>query len=159
MIFVAVGTQKFPFDRLLKKIDKLIMANIIKEEVYAQIGHSMYKPKRYQYSNFLSKEEFELNINKCDILVTHSGVATIIDGLKHNKPVIVVPRLAKYGEHVDDHQIEIANSFSSQNYVIYADENMNLGYAISKARRHKFNQYISQHDTAINTIKSFIDSI
>ena len=46
MIFVAVGTQKFPFDRLLKKIDKLIMANIIKEEVYAQIGHSMYKTKR-----------------------------------------------------------------------------------------------------------------
>ena len=50
-------------------------------------------------------------IRECDVLITHSGVATIIAGLKNDKKVIVVPRLAKYGEHVDDHQVQIAESF------------------------------------------------
>lgn len=159
MIFIAVGTQKFQFNRLLKMIDDLIENKTIVEEVYAQIGHSDYTPKNYQYTNFLSKDKFESCVQKCDVLITHSGVGTIISGLKHKKPVIVIPRLAKYGEHVDDHQIQIAKSFAEKNYVLYVDAENELENTIEKAYKHKFDYYVSQRSNVIGTIRSFIESI
>lgn len=159
MIFVAVGTQKFQFNRLLESIDDLIENKMITEEVYAQIGHSDYVPQNYKYTNFLSKDEFELYINKCNILITHSGVGTIISGIKCKKPVIVMPRLAKYGEHVDDHQVQIANSFEEKNYVLCVGEKKKLQDMIQEAYNHKFDQYISQRENVLRTIRTFIDSI
>lgn len=44
MIFVSVGTQKFPLDRLFKEIDSLIEQGLINEPVFAQIGTSNYIP-------------------------------------------------------------------------------------------------------------------
>ena len=58
MIFVTVGSQKFQFNRLLKEIDKLIQNGKIKEDVFAQIGVSDYKPKNYEYVDFMSQDEF-----------------------------------------------------------------------------------------------------
>ena len=40
MIFVTVGSQKFPFERLLKQVDRMVESRIITEEVVAQAGHS-----------------------------------------------------------------------------------------------------------------------
>lgn len=92
MIFVAVGTQKFQMNRLLEEIDNCIEGRDITEKVFAQIGNSTYHPKNYEYSTFLCKEDFEERVKECNLLITHSGVATIITGLKFDKPVIVVPR-------------------------------------------------------------------
>ena len=58
MILISVGSQKFQFNRLLKKIDELIEKNIITDKVFAQIGVSDYIPKKYEYSDFLSTEDF-----------------------------------------------------------------------------------------------------
>lgn len=159
MIFVTVGTQKFQLDRLLHKIDKLAEAKSLDEEIFAQIGHSEYIPQHMQYSRFLTKEEYERHIAQCDLLITHSGVGTIISGVKKEKPVIVFPRLSKYGEHIDDHQIQIAESFCAQNYVLLAQEHDDLMSLIQKARTHKFARYISQREQAIRTIFDFLENM
>ena len=86
MIFVAVGTQKFPFNRLLKGIDDLIEQGRLEGDIFAQIGHSDYVPRNYKYKDFLSKDDFASCISNCDVLITHSGVATIITGMKLGKP-------------------------------------------------------------------------
>lgn len=158
MIFVALGTQKFQFNRLLLMIDQLLSDRKITETVFAQIGNSDYEPRNFQYASFLDKNEFEKKIRECDVLITHSGVATIIAGLKNDKKVIVVPRLAKYGEHVDDHQVQIAKSFSEQNYIMMCTENDNLEELILKAKRHKFAKYISQRKQMVETIECFLDN-
>lgn len=103
MIFLTVGTQKFPFNRLLRAVDTLVADGVLDEEVFAQTGHSNYVPQNYAFRDFIGKTEFEQYVRNYDLLITHSGVATIITGLKLGKPIIVVPRFAKYGEHVDDH--------------------------------------------------------
>lgn len=159
MIYVAVGTQKFPFNRLLETVDKLIATGSIKEEVIAQIGHSDYQPQHYAFQRFLNKDEFNNNIEKCNLLITHSGVATIIAGLKYNKPVIVVPRLSKFGEHVDDHQVEIAESFSNQNFVMMCGENDDLAELVQQAPKHDFSKYLSQRERMIKTIRDYLDTI
>ena len=137
MIFVAVGTQKFPFNRLLKGIDDLIDQGQLEEEVFAQIGHSDYVPRNYGYRDFLTKEDFQNYISNCDVLITHSGVATIIAGMKLEKPVVVVPRFASYGEHVDDHQLQIAESFSDKNLVLMCKNMNKLAKIVQEAKTHK----------------------
>ena len=111
MIFVTLGTQKFQFNRLLRMMDDLIENKKIHERVFAQIGNSDYLPQYYEYCNFLSNNDYEEYIKNCDILVSHSGVGTIMTGLRYRRKIIVVPRLSKYGEHIDDHQTQIAQSF------------------------------------------------
>lgn len=158
MIFVVVGTQKFQLNRLLKEIDTEIEKGIIKEEVFAQIGNSDYTPKHYKFKKFINKDEFEKIMEECTILITHSGVGTIISGLNHNKPVIIYPRLKKYNEHVDDHQTEIAKSFSEMNYVLLCNENDDLSSLLEEALKHKFEKYSSKRVDTIKAINEFLNS-
>lgn len=159
MIYVSVGTQKFQFDRLIKAMDVLVYDNVIKETVFIQSGNSTYKPKFCQYAPFLEKEDFEKKLSMCDLLVTHGGVATIISGLKKNKPVIVMPRLVEFGEHVDNHQMQIIDAFAEKNLVLKCNNTDELADLIYKAREHKFNKYISHHDRVITTVRNFIENM
>lgn len=159
MIFVAVGTQKFPMNRLLRQIDALIASGEIQEEVFAQTGHSDYRPVHYSGQAFLTKEEFDETVEKCDLLITHSGVGTIIAGVTRRKAVIVYPRLAKFGEHVDDHQLEIAQSFSEQNLVLLCTEGESLSEKIAEARNTDFAVYHSQRTAVLDTIREFLNTI
>lgn len=159
MIFVAVGTQKFQFNRLLRAIDDLIAQGQLTDEVFAQVGHSDYVPRNYAYKDFLSKDDFQSCISRCDLLITHSGVATIISGLQLDKSVVVVPRFAHFGEHVDDHQLQIAESFSSKNFVMMCKNVDNLAQAIDQARTHQFSKYVSQRDLVKKTIRDYLASL
>lgn len=159
MIFVAVGTQKFQFNRLLKAVDDLVEQGLLEGEVFAQIGHSDYVPKNYQFKDFISRDDFLSCISRCDLLITHSGVATIIAGMKLRKPVVVVPRLAKFGEHVDDHQFQIAESFSTKNLLLMCKEQDNLADIVQEAKNHIFAEYVSQREKMIGTIREYIEKI
>ena len=99
LIFVVLGTQKFQCNRLLKQIDRLVEEQKITDPVFAQKGHSDYIPQYYPSVDFLNKEDFEQKMEECSLLITHSGVGTVLSGIRHGKPVIVFPRLKKYKEH------------------------------------------------------------
>ena len=111
MIFVTLGSQKFQFNRLLIEIDRLVEEGKITEEVFAQTGYSDYEPKNYEYKNFLDRDEFSDIMGKCDKVITHGGTGAIIGAVKKEKKVIAVSRLSKFGEHVDDHQLQIIEQF------------------------------------------------
>ena len=98
MIFVTLGSQKFQFNRLLKKLDALIEENVITDEMFAQVGNSDYQPRNYPYQAFVNHDEFDALIRKCDLFITHGGTGAIIGAVKKGKKVIAVPRLARYGE-------------------------------------------------------------
>ncbi len=159
MIFVAVGTQKFQFNRLLITMDKLIAKGYIKDEVFAQIGFSDYIPQNYPYKTMMEKSEFDAMIDKCDLLITHSGVGTIISGLSRSKAVIVVPRKRKYKEHIDDHQVQIAEAFAAQNLILKCEKTKNILACIKEAQHHSFDRYVSKNDVVINEIESFLNTL
>lgn len=159
MIFVVLGTQKFQFCRLLKMIDEAIENGTIQEEVIAQIGHTKYCSKNFRTLDFVSQDEFDGLIKECNVLVTHSGVATIIKGLNYKKPIIVVPRMEKYNEHVDDHQFQIAYSFAFEKFVLMYDENDDMGKLIQKAKSFKFKRYHSQRTLVLDSIQEFIEAM
>lgn len=125
MIFVCLGTQDFQFDRLLKKVDDLVEKGIIKEEVFAQSGYSTYSPSKICCKKFMDFNEFDSFLDRCNFVITHGGTGTIIKALRKKKKVIAIPRLKKYGEHVDDHQQEIIDAFCEKN-LIYGLKDLEL---------------------------------
>ena len=157
MIFLILGTQKFQLNRLLKEVDSLCEAGVICESVYAQKGHSDYLPQFYEFTDFLDKQSFNREIERSSLVITHSGVGGIISALEFRKPIIVYPRLSKYKEHIDDHQLEIAETFRKKNYVLCCNEKDDLGALIKEARNHFFAQYKSSTDNIINIVKEFLE--
>lgn len=157
MIFVTLGTQKFQFNRLLKEIDKLIEDGVISDEVFAQTGGSDYMPIHYKYSKFLSHEETEALQKKADLIITHGGSGSIIEALKKGKKIIAVARLAKYGEHVDDHQTEIIGEFAKNGYLIGITDTERLKDAIYEAKNLNVKSYKSSPDRLIGAIAEIID--
>lgn len=157
MIFVVLGTQKFQLNRLLMELDELCETGRVNENIFAQIGHSDYLPQKYDYIDFMNRELFLNKINESSLVITHSGVGSIVAALNANKPIIVYPRLCKYREHVDDHQLEIAKTFSRKNFVLLCDEGRDLGELICKAMKHRFDKYVSSTGKVIEIVKKEIE--
>lgn len=133
MIFVTVGSRNYPFDRLFKKIDELYEKGILTEKMFAQTGTSTYQPKHFEYRDFISPEEFLEKIKEADIVVSHGASGSIMKALNAGKKVIAVTRLEKYGEHINDHQIQNNEAFGSNGYVLMADLELNdLGECFQK---------------------------
>ncbi|MBU7540955.1 glycosyltransferase, partial [Levilactobacillus brevis] len=75
-----------------------------------------------------------------------------------NKKIIVFPRLAEYHEHVDDHQVEIANKFSDKNYVIKCTNVDELVVAIKKSKSFEPRPFILNNEKFVDNIRNFIES-
>ncbi len=157
MIFVTLGTQKFQLNRLLVQLDELCKKGKIEEKIYAQTGHSSYVPKHYDYTAFLSHGEFEKKVKESSLVITHSGVGSIIMAIQYGRPVIVFPRLSKFKEHVDDHQCEIAEAFSKKNYVLLCGENDDLGEMIKRAKQQEFERYVSSTEKVVEIVKNALE--
>ena len=128
-IFVTVGSRNYPFDRLFKKLDELCEDGVIKGEMFAQTGTSTYQPKHFKYKDFVSQEEFLKWVEWSDIVVSHGASGSIMKALNAGKKVIAVTRLEKYGEHINDHQIQNNEAFAQNGYVVAVFEMDELGKA------------------------------
>lgn len=159
MIFITLGSQKFQFNRLLKSVDKLVADGIIADRVFAQIGYSDYEPKNYAFKQFLDRDEFEKVTKQSDIVITHGGTGAIIGAVKKGKKVIAVPRRAKYGEHVDDHQLQLVRQFKESNLICECDDTERIGEAIKFAKKTKFQEYQSNTEVILNSIDKFIKTV
>ncbi len=119
MIFLTVGTQ-FPFDRLVKAVDDACGKGLVEEEIFAQIGKTSYKPENFKYADSLGKKDFDNMLKGASCLISHAGMGTITMALEHDKPLLVMPRLAKFGEVVNDHQADIVSHFEQLGHILVA---------------------------------------
>lgn len=159
-IFITLGSQKFQFNRLLKAVDELCKKGTVDaEDVFAQIGYSDYLPKNFNYKKFLDRDEFSKEMGKADIVITHGGTGAIIGAVKKGKKVIAVPRLAKYGEHVDDHQLQLIKQFDELNLICSCQDTDKLEVALDTVRRTSYNSYKSNTSNIISSIEEYIKGI
>ncbi|KFI88043.1 glycosyltransferase [Bifidobacterium reuteri DSM 23975] len=158
MIFITLGSQKFQFDRLLKAVDDLVADGTITEPVFAQSGYSDYQPQHYEFKQFLDRDEFAEHMGKADIVITHGGTGAIIGAVKKGKKVIAVPRLAKYGEHVDDHQLQLLKEFKQMDIICVCDDCSQLAQALDEVKHTEYKPFVSNTKTIIDSIDGFIRS-
>lgn len=156
MLFLTLGSQKFQFNRLLIAVDDLIEQGKITEEVFAQIGYSDYKPRNYKYRRFLDREKFAEYEAKAKVVITHGGTGAIIGAIKKGKKVIAVPRLAKYGEHVDDHQLQLIAQFKNQNLICGIADCNELENALKSIFEIELKKYHSNTGKYLESIEKFI---
>ena len=157
MIFVILGTQDKKFTRLLIEIDRLIDKRVIQDKVIVQAGYtSDYESSNMKIFDLINKDEFDKIIKDTDLLITHGGVGAILTGLKYGKKIIAIPRLKKYKEHVNDHQIQIVENFNAEGYIIGSDID-NLEENILKINDFKPKKYQSNKKKMISLVKELID--
>ena len=158
MILVTLGTQDKSFERLLKQIDNDIEKGNIKDKVIVQAGYTKYQSNNMEIFDYVSQEKLNEYIDKCDFMISHAGVGSILNGIEHNKKMIVVARLSKYKEQHNDHQIEIAEEFTKAGYVLYAKNIIELSEYIKKIKNFKPKK-LEHNREIIEEIENFIDSI
>ena len=156
MIFITLGSQKFQFNRLLKAVDDQVSEGKITEPIYAQIGASDYKPQNYDYKEFLDRDEFSDVMNRSDIVITHGGTGAIIGAVKKGKKVIAVPRLARYGEHVDDHQLQLIEQFKELDLICECQNCDEIWKAVETVKKTEYKSYQSNTSRIIASIDAYI---
>lgn len=147
MIFVTVGTHEQAFDRLIEYIDNLKRDDLIKEQVVIQTGYSNYKPIYCMWKKIYPYQKMMELVAEARIVITHGGPSSFIMPLQIGKVPIVVPRMKKYGEHVNDHQVE---------FTLEVEKRMGTIIAVSKLT--DLNKIIESYDTIISYMKSGTNS-
>lgn len=156
MIFVTLGTQKFQFNRLLKKIDSLVSENVILEEVIVQSGYTEGNYEHIVRIPFMSNEEFNKYLLESRIVITHGGTGSIINSINYGKKVIAFPRLKEFREHVDNHQLEIVKAFADRNFLLTGEVD-NLNNLLDLVEKIELSKYESNTEKIIKIITDFID--
>lgn len=159
MIFVILGTQDRSFERLLKEIDNLIDNKIIKKDVIVQAGKTIYNSKNMTIYDFISMDKFNEIIQKSDFIITHGGAGSILDSLRNKKKIIAVPRLSKYKEHTNDHQLQLIDEFEKKGYLLGCQNVSDLKKQIKKINDFIPNEYKEDNTKMINIIENYIDNI
>lgn len=131
-IFVTVGSRNYPFDRLFRKLDELFEQGVLQGVLFAQTGTSTYVPQHYEWKDFISQEEFLEKVKWADLVVSHGASGSIMKALNAGKKVLAVTRLERYGEHINDHQIQNNEAFASNGYVLAVYEMDDLADAFRK---------------------------
>lgn len=154
MVLVTLGTQDQKFYRLLDAIEN----SNINDEIIVQAGGSIdYQSKKMKLFKFIDYNEMNELINKADYIITHAGTGSVLMPLQNNKKVIVCARLEKYGEHINDHQLDLSTIFSEEGYVLEYKENDNLDDIINKLNTFKRKPYKSNTTNFINKLKEEIN--
>ena len=157
MIFVCLGTQTYAFDRLLIELDKLVENGLINDKVFAQTGTLNYIPKHFEYEQFLSHIAFEEKRKEASLIISHGGTGALIGASKLGKNIIAVPRLAKFGEHVDDHQLQIVDVLEKQGYIRAVYDINELGRTIEEATKKPISKKFNNKSNIISIIETFIE--
>lgn len=102
-----------PFDRLTQAIDEWAKDNL-DVEVHIQIGKGQFEPRWAGWSRLMGIAEYQALIRRADVFVAHCGMGSIISAIEAAKPLVMLPRLKRLGEHNTDHQLATAAHFGGR---------------------------------------------
>ncbi len=156
MILLTVGTHTRSFRRLVEAVDELVGRGIIREEVEAQIGCTDYVPRHLSWSRSWPYDDFARRIAAASLVIAHAGAGIVILCRREGKPLVVVPRQKRYGEHTNDHQVEMAREMDEQGLAAVAYEMSDLPRAIKRAAGMNPGKICRRDLPAFAVIESFL---
>ena len=127
-----MGSRPYQFNRLFEELDGLVGTGRVRGDVFAQIGASTYEPRNFAFEHFMDPDAFRARMAEADIVISHGASGSIMGALNAGKKVIAVARLAKYGEHINDHQVGINETLAAEGLVLAVREMDELGDAIEE---------------------------
>ena len=159
MIFVTVGAQ-MPFDLLIKTVDQWAREHG-REDVFAQIGLTDYRPTNIQWTTFLSTEEFKQRYEAASVIIAYAGTGSIITALQLGKPILIMPRRASLRETRNVHQVATAEQFRRFDSVLVALDEKELITRLEGIDNLRGRQSIEPYASRelVEAIREFIDDV
>lgn len=157
MIFATVGTQ-LPFDRLLNGLDAWAGTNA-GLPVLAQSGETSSRFQNIRTVRNLPQSEFLASFKAARLIVAHAGMGTILSAAEMGKPVILMPRLARFREHRNDHQVDTAAEMSKLSNVTVVNDADELHAALDRAVARNFEIDGPMDSSAVNELEPLIGAV
>lgn len=161
MIFATVGTQ-LPFDRLMNGLNSWAIRNP-NVPIFAQVCSGTLELSHIKTVSYLSQSEFRARFETSRLIVAHAGMGTILSAAELNKPIILMPRRAKFQEHRNDHQQDTAKEMARLSNVTIAEDGEALHEALDRAVSGGFdvtpgflNTQTSELDPLIEAVRDFV---
>lgn len=112
---VSLGTQEtYGFDRLFRSLVPLLDGC----EVLWQVGAADVSSYGIDGRASVLHSELAAAVAEADVVVAHAGTGAALTAIEAGKVPVLVPRLARFGEHVDDHQVQIAAELSRRGLAV-----------------------------------------
>lgn len=160
MFVIVGGVVEFDFSRILKIVDEMCSEGLLDPKTTrAQTGHCSYVPHNFESYRFAPGETFHEDILNADAIITHGGVGTLVYALKAGKKVITFPRLKIYGEHLDNHQLDICTAFTQKGYCLMATNKEELCDCVKKIKDFSPKPFSSDNSMMSKILTDFIDSV
>lgn len=159
MILVVLGTEKYKFTRPLLQLDAYLKRYGISERVIVQSGYTSFYSERMEISPFFAMSKLENLVEQARVIISHGGTGSVVSAVKKGKKVIAVPRLKKYNEHIDDHQIELVEIFAKKGYIIPWFPNDNLENIFLQVEKFIPKRFESGKKAILDFVANFIDGI
>lgn len=157
MILVTVGSTGFKFDRLFRILDELCDEGVLTgDKLVVQTGKTDYEPRNFKSFEFIEYEKMEELVSSSEYIICHSGTGTVVGALKKGKKIIVFPRLKVFNEHESNHQLDLAETFCQEGYVLAAKDKSELKNAIAKVKDFAPKKFVSNTQNFLKLLKSLL---
>lgn len=134
MIFLTVGTEKYPFDRVVEEVDRLAGGGALgEEELFVQTGSCTYQPRHGRFQERLSYGEMVDTVGQARLVIAHGGAGSFMLCRQLGTPLIAVPRLHRLQENLDDHQVLFCQRLAEQGLLIAVEDMADMEAAIQQA--------------------------
>ena len=159
MILVTLGTQDKSFVRLLKALEEHLTAGRIQTPITVQSGYTTFKSEHMTIVPYFSQDALDHVRQEADIILTHGGVGSLLDGLRLQKVVVGVARLKRFKEHINDHQVEILEQFEREGYILWCRNLDELPDILKRAQNFKPKPYPFNPQALLRAIQSDIEDV
>ncbi|HET8863034.1 MAG TPA: glycosyltransferase [Solirubrobacterales bacterium] len=129
MIFATVGSHPtFRFDRFLRALETLPAGELV-----VQHGPGEPPANATLAAPWMTFAEIVEGMERATHVVSHAGVGTILCAVRAGHVPVVFPRLKRYGETVDDHQLELGRRLAGDGRLVLVEDESRLAAAVAAA--------------------------
>ena len=128
MIFGTVGTHTAPFNRLIRALDDF--AATTSERVLIQLGTGTFEPRCAEWFRMVDSDTFLEHLQQARLVVVPPS-DTLLEAIRTGRPVVATPRLRRYREVIDDHQLELGRELSELLGLALVEDMSGLASAIN----------------------------
>lgn len=155
--FVTVGNAKQPFNRMFELIRLAI--DLLPQPIIAQTGSAIVKIHGVKTFEVLPGEHFKQLIKDSSVVIMHAGAGSLIHALNNLHKPIVIPRRYKYGEHIDDHQIQLAREFYMQDKIYLVENIIDMHQALSILKSSEIKNKFQDNETFKRKLITLLENI
>jgi UDP-N-acetylglucosamine transferase subunit ALG13 len=100
---------------LVERLVEILPSDV---EILWQTGFTDVDGLGISARSVISNQEMKQAMAEADVVITHAGTGSALLALGVGKYPVIVPRRKFFGEHVDDHQVQIVKTLGLRNLAL-----------------------------------------